>query len=78
VVAACNLLAQDRAADCVTRAEAPRENGEYDKAIEDYTRAIQFDPRNAVAYQGHARTWQEKGDYDETVVDHNGLNLMTY
>jgi tetratricopeptide (TPR) repeat protein len=37
--------------------------GEYDKAIQDYSKAIQIDPMNAFAYYNKGISLDRKGDY---------------
>jgi tetratricopeptide (TPR) repeat protein len=43
--------------------------GDYDKAIADYTRAIEIDPRDAVAYENRGIAYTSKGDIDRAVAD---------
>ena len=44
---------------------------EYDKAIVDYTRAIEIDPRLAEAYTNRGVAWSNKGEYDKAITDHS-------
>ena len=43
--------------------------GEFDKAIEDCTEAIQIDPQNASAYNNRASAWNKKGEFDKAIND---------
>jgi Flp pilus assembly protein TadD len=47
--------------DLLNVAEAYRRAGIGDKAMEYYTRALQAEPRNAVALDGQARVWRDWG-----------------
>ena len=42
----------------------------YDRAIEDYNRAVQLDPKYALAFFNRARAYAEKRDYDRAVQDY--------
>jgi uncharacterized caspase-like protein len=42
---------------------------DYDKAIAEYTQAIQLDSNYARAYQGRGDAYDEKGDYDRAIAD---------
>jgi tetratricopeptide (TPR) repeat protein len=42
---------------------------EYEKAIEDYSSAIELDPRNVVARQDRAYVWSAKKQYDKAIAD---------
>lgn len=42
---------------------------EYDKAIKDYTKAIELNPRNAIAYGGRGNTYYMKRIYDQAIAD---------
>jgi len=45
------------------------DKGDYDKAIVDYTEAIEIDPKNAIAYYSRGNAWAAKGDYDKAIAD---------
>lgn len=47
-----------------------KEHGFYDKAIADYTRAIEINPGDADAYFGRGQVYYEQGHYDRAVVDY--------
>jgi Flp pilus assembly protein TadD len=53
------------------RGIAYRHNGEYDRAIGDYNRAIEFDPKYAHAYNNRGWVYYLKGDYDRAISDAN-------
>ena len=44
--------------------------GEYDDAIDDYTRAIQLDPVFALAYRNRGSSHAHKGEWEEAVSDY--------
>ena len=44
--------------------------GEYDKAIADYTRAIELKPDDAVDYNNRGNAWRSKGEYDKAIADY--------
>ena len=56
----------DRAID---RGVAYDRKGYYDKAIADYTKAIQINPRATIAYYHRGLDWVQKGNYDNAIAD---------
>mgnify|MGYP001595382467 CR=1 FL=1 len=38
--------------------------GDYDRAIADYTRAIELDPKDAITYSNRGIVYYNKGEYD--------------
>jgi tetratricopeptide (TPR) repeat protein len=46
------------------------DKGDYDKAIADYTKAIEIDPKNSYAYINRGVDWYDKGDYDRAIADY--------
>jgi tetratricopeptide (TPR) repeat protein len=42
---------------------------EYDKAIDDFTKAISIDSKFASAHYGRGRTWYQKGDLERAMFD---------
>ena len=44
--------------------------GEYEKAISDYTRAIEINPRYAVAYNNRGLVYRKMGEYDRAISDY--------
>lgn len=53
----------------VNRGAAYASNRDYDRAIADYTRAIEIDPKYARAYDGRGIAYTSKGDYVKAVAD---------
>ncbi|MDE0017857.1 MAG: tetratricopeptide repeat protein [Candidatus Poribacteria bacterium] len=47
------------------------EKGEYDLAIEDFTKAIELKPDYAIAYNNRGAVYRSKGEYDKTIDDCN-------
>jgi tetratricopeptide (TPR) repeat protein len=43
--------------------------GEYDKAIADYNKVIELDPKSAQTYYERGRAYESKGDYDNAASD---------
>ena len=43
--------------------------GDYEKAIEDYTQAIQINPGEALYYQNRAKTYRKLGDAEKAEAD---------
>ncbi len=43
--------------------------GEYDRAIQDYTKAIELKPDDAEAYYNRGLAWDELGDFDRAIQD---------
>ena len=44
-------------------------NGEYNKAIADYTEAIRLDPKYKQAYTNRGVSYAKKGEYDKAIAD---------
>jgi Lipoprotein NlpI, contains TPR repeats len=44
---------------------------EYDRAIEDYTKAIELNPDDADVYYRRGNTWRDKKDYDKAIIDYS-------
>ena len=45
------------------------ENGEFDKAIPYFNKAIELNPRHAEAYRHRAYSFSQKGEYDKAIED---------
>ena len=45
------------------------QRGDYDRAIADFTRSIQGDPRNATAYNNRGAAYNGKRDWDRAITD---------
>ena len=43
--------------------------GEYDRAIQDFTKAIQINPKDAEAYNNRGFAYEKKGEYDRAIQD---------
>lgn len=43
--------------------------GEYERAVEDYTQALQVDPQNSYAYYNRGITRDRSGDYEGAIAD---------
>jgi tetratricopeptide (TPR) repeat protein len=48
---------------------AYRENHDWDRAIENFSKAIEIDPDNVYAYYNRGGNYYEKGDYDNAIAD---------
>ena len=46
------------------------DKGEYDLAIAEYTKAIELDPENAVAYNGRGDVYYDKGELALAIADY--------
>ena len=44
---------------------------DFDRAISDYSEAIQLNPQYAGAYKNRGSAWDEKGDHDRAIADLN-------
>ena len=44
--------------------------GQYDRAISDYTKAIEIDPKYASIYYNRGIAYDNKGQYDQAISDH--------
>ncbi len=58
--------------------EAAARKGDYDKAIENFSKAIELDPRNtdrmnAYSYLERGDAYYQKGSYDQAIADYNKL-----
>jgi tetratricopeptide (TPR) repeat protein len=53
----------------ITRGISHEGLGDYDKAIEDYTTALNLDPRSSLAHQNRGNTYVEKGDLNAALAD---------
>ncbi len=45
------------------------DQGQWDEAIIEYTKAIELDPQLALAYNNRACTYNEKGEFDRAIAD---------
>ena len=54
----------------INRGTAYADKGQYDKAIADYTKAIEINPKDARAYIIRGVTYYRKGQYDQAISDY--------
>jgi tetratricopeptide (TPR) repeat protein len=68
----CSAMIQRNPKDVLAyqnRGDAYGLKGEVDRAISDYTKAIELDPNYAPAYTNRGRAYTSKGDYTRAVAD---------
>jgi tetratricopeptide (TPR) repeat protein len=53
----------------MNRANAYMDKKDYEKAIADYTSAIELEPNNAIRYWGRGDAYQSKGDNEKAIAD---------
>jgi lipoprotein NlpI len=53
------------------RGIAYKNKGDFDRAIADYTQAIQLNPKDAKPHVNRANAYSDKGDFDRAVADYN-------
>ena len=58
------------------RGTAYNTQGNYDRAIEDYSHAIMLNPRYALAYTNRGVAYKAKGDYRRAIDDHNTAIML--
>lgn len=58
------------------RGIAYNSEGQYDKAIQDYDRAIALKPDLATAYNNRGVAYYNKGQYDRAIQDHNKAIIL--
>jgi tetratricopeptide (TPR) repeat protein len=44
---------------------------QYDKAISDYSKAIEINPKSALTYNNRGNVYAAKGQYDKAISDYN-------
>ena len=66
-----NGIAETTATDYLNRAAAKVAKGDLDDALTDVNRAIELDPKSAVAYNGRGVIKKKKGDLDGAIADYN-------
>ena len=45
--------------------------GDLDKAMANLTKAIELNPKYAIAYNNRGNAWSDKGEYDKAIADYN-------
>ena len=58
-----------RATAYVYRGNAYFKNSEFDRAIADYNKAIELDPRDAITFNNRGLSYFEKGEYERAIAD---------
>ena len=53
----------------ITSKERQYEDGDYDGAISDYTKAIESDPNYVSAWCNRGFVWRDEGGYDRAIDD---------
>ena len=51
------------------RGVAWQKKGDFDQAVSDYNKAIEINPRYAMAYNNRGNTFQTNGQYDKAISD---------
>ena len=62
---------EDSALAFYNRGRANQENRNYDQAIQDYSRAIERDPKYSVAFNGRGSAYHAQKDYDRAIQDYD-------
>jgi len=76
-----DTIAPNDAEACYNRGNAYSLKGEYDKAIADYTKAIEINPKYAKAYYNRGLAYYLKKEYDkawEDVYKAQGLGFKVH
>jgi len=53
-----------------SRGNAYEAKGDYDSALADYSKAIELDPKMAIAYDDRGFSYEQKGDHDHAIADY--------
>lgn len=61
---------QERATAHFTRAQMHFDNGNFDKAVADYTEALKYDPKDAFTYYHRGLAHAANEDYDKALADY--------
>jgi tetratricopeptide (TPR) repeat protein len=70
VLQSSNETAKNRAVAYFNRAIACKADGDFDRAIADYTEAIRLDPKLAIAYYERGVAYHALGDFDRAIADY--------
>jgi cytochrome c-type biogenesis protein CcmH/NrfG len=65
--------ARNDAAAYIALGDAYAKEGDYDRAIAEYTQAIRLDPNDVLAYYLRGFAYWNKGDYDRANADYKAL-----
>ncbi len=60
---------KDAVAVYVNRGNDYAKKGQYDEAILNYNKALEINPRYALAYYNRGNAYDEKGQYDQAISD---------
>jgi Flp pilus assembly protein TadD len=71
IVPAPGETASDLAIAYSIRGGAHQAEGDSDRAIEDFTKAIELNPQDAKAYVRRGNVYQVNGDSDHAIADYN-------
>src|SRR5262245_37014928 len=74
MISAADLCAQTRTAEAasyIQRGDDWHRKGDLDRAIADYTLALQFDPKSARAYFSRGLARHERGELEKALEDYN-------
>jgi len=64
LLAACKKAPEDIAREQLELGEKYLSEGNYDEAIVAFSKAIEIEPKNAKAYEGLSKAYEENGDYE--------------
>ena len=65
------IFTNDLATAYGNRGRAYNHKGEYDRAIDDFSKVIEIDPDDAEAYYNRGLAYAHKGEYDRAIADFN-------
>jgi tetratricopeptide (TPR) repeat protein len=68
-IESCKLSGEDLSKVYYSRGKAWVGKGDYGKAIADFTKAIEINPKNADAYHNRGAVRCDKKDYDKAIAD---------
>jgi tetratricopeptide (TPR) repeat protein len=71
VIKAGHVDSKDLAAAFKSRANAYDDKGQYDRAIEDYDRAIELNPDDAAAFNDRGTSYRGMGQYARAIEDYD-------
>jgi tetratricopeptide (TPR) repeat protein len=71
ILGCSNEAAPQQARDYLVKGYSFFTQSQWDRAIAEYSRAIELDPKLAAAYNYRGSAYGEKGDYDKAIADFN-------